>query len=91
MLKITRVEGNEEITLRLYGSVTGQWIDLLRASANSVLDEGRRLLIDLKEISFIDCEGLALIQSLMGRGASHVNAPLFLADQLRKCKAAEGE
>ena len=91
MLKITTVESNEGITLRLYGSVTGQWIELLRTSANSVLDEGRQLIIDLAHITFIDHEGLALIKSLMGQGVSHVNAPLFVADQLNKCKPVEGE
>ena len=47
MLKITRVEStNDEITLQLDGSVAGPWVELLAESAESVLDEGRRLIID---------------------------------------------
>ena len=89
MLKITRVaESNEQITLHLDGSVTGQWIELLRTSAEAVLDQGLQLVVDLEHICFIDCEGLALIKSLISRGGRQVNAPLFVADQLRKC---EGE
>ena len=91
MLKITKVAtSNQEITLQLDGRVTGQWIELLRDSAESVLDEEMRLSLDLKNICFIDCEGLAVIKSLMGRGVRQVNAPLFVAEQLRKCAAAEG-
>src|SRR6266536_2935723 len=60
MLKITKVAtSNEEITLQLDGRVTGQWIELLRDSAESVLEEEMRLSLDLKNICFIDCEGLA--------------------------------
>ena len=92
MLKITRVaESNQEITLQLDGRVTGQWVDLLRESAESVLAQGLRLTLDLENICFIDCEGLALIKSLMGQGVRQVNAPLFVADQLRKCEAAQGD
>ena len=49
------------------------------------------LTLDLKNTRFIDCEGLALIKSLMGQGVRQVNAPLFVAEQLRKCEATEGD
>jgi ABC-type transporter Mla MlaB component len=92
MLKITKVAtSNQEITLQLDGRVTGQWIELLRDSAESVLEEEMGLSLDLKNICFIDCEGLEVIKSLMGRGVRQVNAPLFVAEQLRKCAAAEGD
>jgi len=92
MLKITRVvQSDQEIALQLDGSVTGQWIELLRESAESLLDEGLRLTLDLENIRFIDCEGLALIKNLMGRGVRQLNAPLFVAEQLRKCEAAEND
>jgi anti-anti-sigma regulatory factor len=92
MLKITRVvQSDQEIALQLDGSVAGQWIELLRESAELVLAEGLRLTLDLKNICFIDCEGLALIKNLMSQGVRQVNAPLFVAEQLRKCEAAEGD
>ena len=92
MLKITRsVSTKDEITLQLDGSITGPWIELLAKSAESVLEEGSRLILDLENICFIDCEGLALIKTLMGRGVRQVNAPPFVAEQLRKCEAAQGE
>ena len=92
MLKITRVaSSNQEITLQLDGRVTGQWVELLRESAESVLEEGMWLTLDLENICFIDCEGLVLIKSLINRGVREVNAPFFVAEQLRKCAAEQGD
>lgn len=87
MLKITRaVLSQQEITLRLDGRVAGQWAELLRDSAESVLDEGLTLNVDLANISFIDCEGIAVIRKLIERGAHHLNPPLFVAEQIKKCR-----
>jgi anti-anti-sigma factor len=91
MLKITRAWSTQEVTLQLDGRVADKWIELLSESAESALAEGLQLTLDLENISFIDCEGLALIKSLMGRGVRQVNAPLFVAEQLRKCEAAQGD
>lgn len=92
MLKITRVAtSDQEITLQLDGKVTGQWIELLRESAESVLAEGLRLTLDWENTCFIDCDGLALIKSLIGRGVRQVNAPLFVGEQIKKCEEAQGE
>jgi len=92
MLKITRVAStNDESVLQLDGRVSGQWVELLRQSAESVLQEGMRLILDLQNICFIDCEGVALIKALIRRGVRQVNAPLFVAEQLRKCEAERGD
>ena len=89
MLKITEVVLSEkEITLQLDGRVSGQWVELLRETAESALSEGIRLTLDLKNISFIDCEGIALIRTLIERGVNHTNPPLFVAEQIKKCKDA---
>ena len=92
MLKITRVaSSNQEVTLHLDGRVTGQWVELLRESAESALEEGMRLTLDLENICFVDCEGLALIKRLINRAVQQVNAPLFVAEQIRKCEAEQGD
>ena len=89
MLKITTaVLSKDEITLQLDGRVTGQWVELLRESAKSVLDQGAMLNIDLQNISYVDCEGIALIKDLIRLGARHINPPLFVAEQIKKCKDA---
>lgn len=89
MLKITRtVLSKKEMTLQLDGRVSGKWVELLEDTAESVLREGISLNIDLTNVSFIDCEGIALIQNLIQRGVRHVNPPLFVADQIKKCRDA---
>jgi hypothetical protein len=89
MLKITRVRSvSHEVTLQLDGRVTGQWIELLRESAESVLAEGLQLTLDWENICFIDCEGLALIKNLRRRGVRQINAPLFVAEQIKDCDEA---
>ena len=86
MMNITRaVLSEREITLQLDGRVTGQWAALLQDSAESVLNEGITLNVDLQNISFIDCEGIAVIRNLIKRGARHQNPPLFVAEQIKKC------
>jgi hypothetical protein len=92
MLKITRVGSlDQEVTLQLDGRVTGPWVELLRQSAESVLTEGARLTLDLENICFIECEGVELIKGLMDRGVRQVNAPLFVAEQIRKCESEQGD
>ena len=87
MLKITRtVLSEKEITLQLDGRVTGQWVQLLKDTAESVLRDGISLNVDLTNITFIDCGGIALIRNLIQRGVRHLNPPLFVADQINKCK-----
>jgi len=89
MLKITRADlSKKEVALLLDGRVSGQWVGLLRETAESVLDEGMTLSVDLKNISFIDCEGIALMRNLIERGVRHENAPLFVVDQIKRCKDA---
>ncbi|HEY6215169.1 MAG TPA: hypothetical protein VIW74_00815 [Pyrinomonadaceae bacterium] len=89
MLKITRaVLSEKEVTLQLDGRITGQWVELLKDTAESVLRDGISLNVDLANISFIDCEGIALIRNLIQRGVRHLNPPLFVADQLKKCNDA---
>lgn len=92
MLKIKRVGTlNRKVILQLDGRVAGQWVELLRESAESVIKEGLLLTLDLANICFIDCEGLALIKGLIDRGVRPVNVPLFIVEQLRRCEAAQGD
>ena len=90
MLKITRVVlSKQEITVQLDGRLTGQWVELLRESAELALEERLGITLDLENICFVDCEGLALIKSLIDRGVRPINVPLFVVEQLRRCEAAQ--
>jgi len=91
MLKITStVLTQEQTALRLDGRVAGQWVALLRESAESALAKGLKLTLDLQNISYIDCEGIVLLTSLITRGVDPINAPLFVIEQIKKCKDGEG-
>jgi len=88
MLKISTIASlDHEVTLRLDGHVIGVGVQLLRESAEAVLDRGERLTLDFENIHFIDCDGVVLIKKLLDRGVSHVNAPLFVAEQIKKCES----
>jgi len=92
MLKITRVASlDQEVTLQLDGRMTGPWVELLRQSAESALADGAPLTLDLQNIYFIDCEGIGLIRSLMDYGVRQINVPLFVAEQIKKCEAEQGD
>jgi anti-anti-sigma regulatory factor len=87
MLRITRtVLSKQEIVLHLHGRLSGLWAELLQRVAESVLDQNLVLTIDLTNISYVDCEGITVLMKLLVRGARDVNAPLFVAEQIRKCK-----
>ena len=87
MLKITStVLSPHEIALRLDGRVAGQWVALLRESAESALADGVKLTIDLQNVSYIDCDGIAVLRSLIDCGVDPINAPLFVVEQIKKCK-----
>ncbi len=47
--------------------------------------DGRVAGPDLQNIAFVDCEGVGLIRGLIDRGVRQVNAPLFVAEQIKKC------
>src|SRR4029453_10617057 len=92
MLKITEVaRTDQEVTLLLDGNVTGEWVALLRECAELVLELEMRLTLDLQNICFVDCEGLAVIKGLIRRGVGHMNTPLFVAEQIKKCGDAGGD
>ena len=76
--------------MRLDGRVAGQWVALLKDSAESALNEGLKLTIDLRNISFIDCEGIVLLKALIERGVDPINASLFVNEQIKKCKDGQG-
>jgi len=87
MLKITSVTSlDQEVILRMDGSVTGPWVELLRTSAESVVEVGIGLTLDLENVYFLDCEGVALLKNLIKSGTQLKNVPPFVAEQIRKCE-----
>ena len=85
MLRIsTSAADGGAVTLRLDGQLTGQWVKLLQGTCSAQLEKGAQVMIDLKHVSFVDREGLALLRSLADREINILNALPFIAEQIRK-------
>jgi len=87
MLRISAIEAaGEPLTLRLDGQVTGRWVKLLQRTCEAQLKKGARVTIDLRNVSFVDREGIDLLRSLTDRRVEILNALPFIAEQIKKAK-----
>lgn len=80
MLKITLHDSAEEFRFRLEGKISGPWVGELRqcwATACSTTD-GRRTLVDLADVDFIDGAGQDLLCEMFRLGVQfHASTPLI--------------
>ena len=80
MLKITLHDSADELRLRLEGKLSGAWVDELRQcwETASSTTAGRRTLLDLREVDFVDAGGEDLLSNMCLRGVEfHVASPLM--------------
>ena len=85
MLRISVSEAaGESVTLHLDGQVTGPWVMLLQGTCEAHLQKGLRVIVDLRNVSFADRDGIALLRSLQDRHVEFPNALPFIAEQMRK-------
>lgn len=83
MLRITTLEANGTVTLKLEGRVVGPWVDVLRDYCEDILAQQPRVDLDLEDILFIDSCGVALLRQLTARQVALTNCSPFTAEQLR--------
>lgn len=84
MLKIAFVEASNGLqTLSLEGHLIGPWVEELRRLSEPILAGGGELTLDLSEVSFVDRNGVELLQSLRQRHVALVNCSHFVAELLR--------
>lgn len=84
MIRIAFVDGpGRAVTMRVEGRLVGPWVTELRRSCEQAFDDGRRLILDLADVSFVDDEGLALLRSLRENRMALTNCSPFLSEQLR--------
>jgi anti-anti-sigma regulatory factor len=85
MLRISAVASPDQVlVLRLEGRLVGPWVLELDRACDRAFREGRRLTLDLTDVSFIDGDGLALVRGLEDRSTTLVNCSPFVAEQLRR-------
>jgi len=84
MLKISKVEqADRTLTLQLEGRVVGPWVAELRRVCEAILAGGRRLRLDLAEVSFVDKDGVMLFLNLRARGAALQECSAFIEEELK--------
>jgi anti-anti-sigma regulatory factor len=87
MLRILSIPDTTETAsharIQLVGQVHGEWVPELRRLVTRILLQADRLDIDMAEVSFVDADGLKLIQELAGSRVALVNCALFVAEQLK--------
>jgi ABC-type transporter Mla MlaB component len=75
---------SELVTLHLEGQVSGPWVELLEKICEAHLKRGDRFVINLRNVSFADRDGVTLLRNLAERQVEIVNALPFIAEQIRK-------
>jgi hypothetical protein len=70
MLKITIHDSASELRFRLEGRLSGPWVPELRQCwlTAASITEGRRTVLDLREVDFVDPEGQSLMAEMCHRG-----------------------
>lgn len=71
MLKITVSREQEQTTFALAGQLTGPWVQELRRCWRSRMeaDQAGGCLVDLRDTTYIDAEGTALLSDMHRAGA----------------------
>jgi len=91
MLKITLHDSADEFRLKLEGRLSGLWVrelELCWQTATSTT-EGRKTVLDLREVDFIDPEGQALLAAMHSRGVDLVAVtPLIRAVLDEVCRGS---
>jgi anti-anti-sigma regulatory factor len=81
-ISITETDG-KRFTVQLDGQVSGRWVELLQATCEAELKKGARIAIDLRNVSFADRDGIALLRSLKDQRVEILNPETFIAEQIR--------
>jgi anti-anti-sigma regulatory factor len=82
MLKITLHDSADEFRLSLEGKLSGAWVGELRQcwQTASSTTQGRRTVVDLREVDFVDDAGEALLCDMTRCGVSlQVSTPFMQA------------
>ena len=84
MLKISLEDsGNHAVTLRLEGRIAGPWIAELNNTCEELLQQNRRVTLNLAEVAFADREAVMLLRKLQSRGIVLAECSPFTAEQLK--------
>ncbi len=85
MLRITLLDGLEQVTLKLEGSLVGIWVKETETAWRSAksASAGRPLVLDLKAVNRVDQAGVYLLALLRQRGVRLVASGTAMAEIVR--------
>ncbi|MFN7995150.1 MAG: TolC family protein [Bryobacteraceae bacterium] len=93
MLRITVQESAEATIFKLEGKITGPWVRELEASWSAATGEGPlqvKVIVDLTDVTYIDCAGKCLLGSMHSKGAKLIShTPLINAMVEEICRGAK--
>lgn len=72
---------NSMVTLQIEGRLVDAWVSEVRRSCDAVLSKGEALIVDVRNVSFADSDGLVLLKELQSKNRL-VNCSPFLAVQI---------
>jgi len=83
VLRISTFEvADGPVALHLDGQVSGKWVGLLQSTCEAHLSKGVQVSLDLKNVSFADRDGIALLRGMRDCGVVIRNASPFVAEQI---------
>ena len=85
MIRITEIEEDTSVTLRVEGRIVGEWVDLLDTTCREVGDNGVGLTLDLSGVTFVSFAGLDVLRRLRGGGVAFHDCPNYLKDLCDDC------
>jgi anti-anti-sigma regulatory factor len=88
MLRISQKENAHGcVVLRLEGDLAGPWVTEVGRVCSGVLKGEQPLSIDMKEVNFVDREGVRLLANLLAETVELKRCSPFLREQLRLSRA----
>lgn len=84
MLRIVEEQTpDNSIILRLDGRIVGPWVEVLRESCEQLYPTRDKIILDLLGVSFVDYNGVRLLQQLNQRQFALINCSPFLHEQMK--------
>jgi hypothetical protein len=85
VLSITRVaESASHVSLKLEGQIVSEWVSLPERECLTWLQEKRRVILDVSEVTFIDRRGLEMLRRLISPFLQIINTPALIEELLHR-------
>lgn len=85
MLRISQTDSEGgNVTLRVEGRLLGPWVQELRRSCQNAEAQGSAVTLDLRDVSFVDAEGIALLEAQIAARVCVKNCSPFIAERLKR-------